>query len=210
MSSWRFIRGTRCGSTFDLELVDDRTGVVRCRVTGKRAQACFADEAGGHRWQRIPPTEKRGRVHSSTVTVVVLTPTEAAQVKMAAEDLREQFTRGSGAGGQHRNKTSTAVLLHHQPSGMQVRVDGGRSQAHNRQTARELLQARLQAQAQEVAVRELDTSRRQQAGSGMRGDKIRTVQVHHDAVVDHRRGTRTSYRVYARGQLDELRGGSRD
>jgi peptide chain release factor 1 len=184
--------------------------VVRCRITGKRAQALFADEAGGHRWQRIPPTEKRGRVHSSTVTVVVLSPAEATTVKVAADDLEEQFTRGSGAGGQHRNKTSTAVLLHHRPSGLKVRVDGGRSQAHNRQTARELLQARLQQQVQAAEVSDRDTTRRQQAGSGMRGDKIRTVQVHHDAVIDHRRGTRTSYRVYARGQLDELRGGSRD
>lgn len=179
-------------------------------MVGPRAQACFADEAGGHRWQRIPPTEKRGRVHSSTVTVVVLTPAEETRVKVAADDLDEQFTRGSGAGGQHRNKTSTAVLLRHRPSGIKVRVDGGRSQAHNRTTARELLQARLQAQAQEAATSDRDASRRQQAGSGMRGDKIRTVQVHHDAVVDHRRGTRTSYRVYARGQLDALRSGSHD
>jgi len=184
--------------------------VVRCRVRGPRAQACFVDEAGGHRWQRIPPTEKRGRVHSSTVTVVVLSPAEATRVEVASVDLDEQFTRGSGAGGQHRNKTSTAVLLKHRPSGMQVRVDGGRSQAHNRQTARELLQARLQAQAQEAASSDRDTVRRQQAGSGMRGDKIRTVQVHHDAVVDHRRGTRMSYRVYARGQLDALRSGSHE
>ncbi len=177
-------------------------------MRGKRAQACFADEAGGHRWQRIPPNEKRGRVHSSTVTVVVLTPLEEAKVAVAAEDLEEQFTRGSGAGGQHRNKTSTAVLLRHVPSGMQMRVDGGRSQDQNRQTARELLQARLQAQAQEAQTAGRNADRRQQAGSGMRGDKVRTVQVHNDSVIDHRRGTRTSFRVYVRGGIDTLRSGS--
>lgn len=179
-----------------------------CRVSGKRARACFADEAGGHRWQRVPPTEKRGRVHSSTVTVVVLTPAEDARVTIAADELEEQFTRGSGAGGQHRNKTSTAVILRHRPSGLTVRVDGGRSQDMNRKTALELLQARLQARAQEAAIAGRNAARREQAGSGMRGDKIRTVQVQGDVVVDHRRGTRMPYRNYARGQLDGLRSGS--
>lgn len=189
-------------------MIDERPGIVRCKVRGKRAQACFADEAGGHRWQRVPPTEKRGRVHSSTVTVVVLTPDEAARVELRPEDLVEQFTKGSGAGGQHRNKTSTTVLLKHVPSGITIRCDGGRSQSMNRDTAQELLQARLQAQATTRAREERDATRKQQAGSGMRGDKIRTVQVQGDVVVDHRRGTRTSYKLYARGQLDGLRGGS--
>lgn len=188
-------------------MIDERPGIVRCKVRGKRAQACFADEAGGHRWQRVPPTEKRGRVHSSTVTVVVLTPDEAARVELRPEDLVEQFTKGSGAGGQHRNKTSTAVLLRHIPSGLVVRVDGGRSQHVNRQTALALLQARLADQARRQAQADRIASRKQQAGSGMRGDKIRTVQVQGDTVVDHRRGTRTTFRIYARGQLGALLAG---
>jgi peptide chain release factor 1 len=189
-------------------VIDERPGIVRCKVRGKRVGAIFADEAGGHRWQRVPPTEKRGRVHSSTVTVVVLTPAEEAKISIAADELEEQFTRGSGAGGQHRNKTSTAVILKHRPSGIMVRVDGGRSQDMNRKTAVELLQARLQQQASDAAIAGRNAARREQAGSGMRGDKIRTVQVQGDVVVDHRRGTRMSYRVYARGQIDGLRGGS--
>ena len=100
------------------------------------------------------------------------------------------------------------MLLRHRPSGLAVRVDGGRSQDQNRQSARELLQARLQAQAKEAAIAGRNQARREQAGSGMRGDKIRTVQVQGDVVVDHRRGTRTSYRLYARGQLEGLRSGS--
>jgi peptide chain release factor 1 len=189
-------------------VIDERPGQVYCRVTGKRAAACFADEAGGHRWQRVPPTEKRGRVHSSTVTVCVLAPTAEARVSILPDDIEEQFTRGSGAGGQHRNKTSTTVLLRHKPSGLLLRVDGGRSQSCNRETAMELLQARLQAQAKEAAIAGRNAARKQQAGSGMRGDKIRTVQVQGDVVVDHRRGTRMSYRMYARGQVDALRSGS--
>lgn len=178
-----------------------------CRVAGATAWAWFRHEAGGHRWQRVPPTEKRGRVHSSTVTVVVLEPVRAAEVRIAAHELEESFTRGSGPGGQHRNKTSTAVLLRHLPSGLVVRVDGGRSQSVNRDTALELLRARLKQRAREQQQQGLEAARRQQAGSGMRGDKIRTVQVQSDLVVDHRRGTRASYRSYARGQLDGLLAG---
>lgn len=178
-----------------------------CRVTGAEAWAWFQHEAGGHRWQRVPPTEKRGRVHSSTVTVVVLEPVHATEVRIAERELEESFTRGSGPGGQHRNKTSTAVLLRHLPSGLVVRVDGGRSQSANRETALGLLQARLKERARQQQEADLGAARRQQAGSGMRGDKIRTVQVQSDLVVDHRRGTRTSYRSYARGLLEGLLAG---
>jgi peptide chain release factor 1 len=152
----------------------------------------------------VPPTEKRGRVHSSTVTVVVLEPDERTEVRVDERELEESFVRGSGSGGQHRNKTSTAVMLRHKPSGTRIRVDGGRSQSINRQTAIELLQARLQARRDEEASAARCAERKQQAGSGMRGDKIRTVQVQGDVVVDHRRGTRTTYKLYARGHLEAL------
>ena len=188
-------------------MFDERPGFLCCRVSGRKAWAWFKHEAGGHRWQRVPPTEKRGRVHSSTVTVVVLEPVAATEVKIREADLDESFTRGTGPGGQHRNKTATAVLLRHAPSGLVVRVDGGRSQHVNRQTALELLQARLNARAQEEAAAARVAARKQQAGSGMRGDKIRTVQVHGDVVVDHVRGTRMTYRNYAKGQLERLLAG---
>jgi peptide chain release factor 1 len=191
-------------------VIDERPGIVYCRVAGASAWAWFKHEAGGHRWQRVPPTEKRGRVHSSTVTVVVLEPAKAAEVTLAAGDLEEKFTRGTGPGGQHRNKTSTAVVLRHRPSGEVVRVDGGRSQHVNRQTALELLRSRLAAAAEGQATASRVAQRKQQAGTGMRGDKIRTVQVQGDVVVDHRRGTRMAYRLYARGQLEGLLAGGAD
>jgi peptide chain release factor 1 len=189
-------------------VIDARPGFLCFTAAGAAASRWFAGEAGGHRWQRVPPTEKKGRVHSSTVTVVVLEPATATAVEIRPEDLEEDFCRGSGKGGQHRNKTSTAVHLRHLPSGLHVRVDGGRSQSINRQTALALLRARLQAErdAAEFAARWAE--RRTQAGSGMRGDKIRTVQVQGDTVVDHRRGTRMSYRRYARGYLEELESSS--
>ena len=188
-------------------MIDARPGFLVFTAAGSSARRAFAHEAGGHRWQRVPPTEKRGRVHSSTVTVVVLEPARAGEVELRPEDLEEDFCRGSGKGGQHRNKTSTAVHLRHRPSGIHIRVDGGRSQSLNRETAVELLRARLKAERDEAATAARSAARRAQAGSGMRGDKIRTVQVQGDVVVDHRRGTRMSYHRYERGHLEELEPG---
>ena len=115
------------------------------RVTGKKAEEAFSHEAGGHRFQRVPPNEKRGRPQSSTVTVAVLEEPSARELHIDPKDLDESFTRGSGAGGQHRNKTDSCVLLTHTPSGITGRVDGGRSQHFNRQTAMGVLRARLKA-----------------------------------------------------------------
>lgn len=174
------------------------------RIAGKHAQKWFAHEGGGHRWQRIPPTEKRGRVHTSTVTVVVLEQARPTEVSISPRDLEITYSRGSGPGGQHRNKTATAVRIRHTPSGLTVRVDGGRSQTDNREQAIMLLRTRLLAMAREQGRKTRSQARRRQAGSGMRGDKIRTIQVRNDLVIDHRRKTRMSFRKYARGLLGEL------
>ncbi len=154
----------------------------------------------------MPPTEKRGRVHTSTVTVVVLDEPRSREISIDRRDLVERFVRGSGAGGQHKNKTSNAVALTHTPTGLSVRVDSGRSQHFNRVAALELLRAKLAARARTRDQSTREATRRKLAGSGMRGDKIRTIQVRNDVVVDHVRGTRMSYRRYARGYLDELTG----
>jgi len=181
-----------------------RPGFLVFRVGGKKVRKWFAHEAGGHRWQRIPPTEKRGRVHTSTVTVVVLDVPKQATVKLNPRDLDIRYTKGSGPGGQHRNKTATTVQIRHLPSGLTVRVDAGRSQTDNRERGLALLQARLLARERHTARSNREQTRRRQAGSGMRGDKVRTIQVRNDVVIDHRRSTRMSYRRYARGMLGEL------
>lgn len=153
------------------------------------------------RWQRVPPTEKRGRVHTSTVTVVVLAEPSSSELKIDPRDLEEKFTRGSGSGGQHRNKTDTAVQLRHKPSGLSVRAEKGRSQTDNRATALRLLRAKLVEIQQRSAADERDRERRHQAGSGQRGDKIRTIALQRDQVVDHRTGRSCSAREYLRGRL---------
>jgi len=174
------------------------------RVTGRGAVRAFCHEGGGHRFQRVPPNEKRGRVHTSTVTVAVLEQPKEHEVAIDPRDLEESFTRGSGAGGQHRNKTDTCVLLTHKPSGIRVRVDGGRSQHVNRQTALEVLRARLKAAGSERLTEDRNNSRRRQLGSGMRGDKVRTIAVQRDSVIDHGTGKSMKAKEYMRGHLKQL------
>jgi len=95
-------------------------------VTGARAEPLFRDEAGGHRWQRVPPNEKRDRVHTSTITVAVLPEPTEVEVRVAERDLDWSTCYGTGPGGQKRNKTESTVLLTHRPSGLQVRCDARR------------------------------------------------------------------------------------
>lgn len=175
------------------------------RVTGRGATAAFSNEAGGHRWQRVPPNEKRGRVHTSTVTVAVLDEPSEQELRIDPGDLDESFTRGTGPGGQHRNKRETVVVLRHIPTGIMVRVDGGRSRHLNRQSALGLLRSRMLAAERERAVNERNTERRDQVGGGARGDKVRTIALQRDTVTDHRTGKSMPAHQYLRGHLRDVR-----
>ncbi|MFO0684242.1 MAG: peptide chain release factor-like protein [Sandaracinus sp.] len=168
-------------------------------MSGRGAREIFADEGGGHRWQRVPPNDKRGRVQTSTVTVVVLPEPTEVEVVIDPRDLEWSTCRASGDGGQHLQKTESAVQLRHRPSGLAVRCESERSQHQNRATALAVLRARLHARAQEAARAVRDAARRAQAGSGERGDKRRTIRVQADQVVDHVTGRRWTYRDYRRG-----------
>ena len=130
-------------------------------------------------------------------------PTEH-EVVIDPRDVEESFTRGSGKGGQHRNKTDTAVLLKHKPSGIRVKVDGGRSQYINRQTAIQVLRVRLKEAQDSAVTGKRNVKRRQQVGSGMRGDKIRTIALQRDRVTDHQTGKVMQAKRYLRGELREL------
>jgi peptide chain release factor 1 len=140
------------------------------------------------------------------VTVAVLEEPKEHEVEILKSDLEESFVRGSGAGGQHRNKTDTAVQLKHKPSGILVRVDGGRSQYANRMTALCVLRAKLKARLEEAGSSSLEKRRRSQVGSGMRGDKRRTIAVQRDDVADHVTGKSISFKDYQRGKLKKLVG----
>jgi len=169
------------------------------RVTGRGARALFEAEAGGHRWQRVPPTEKRGRVQSSTITVAVLDVFVDAAVEIRDDDLDWTACRASGKGGQHLQKTDSAVQLTHLPTGVQVRSQGGRSQHGNKRDALDKLRSRLTADARAAASESRASTRREQVGSGMRGDKRRTIRVQDDSVVDHETGRAWRLRDYLRG-----------
>lgn len=168
-------------------------------MSGKAAWATFKDEPGGHRWQRVPPTEKRGRVHTSTVTVAVLPEPTAVELRLDDRDLEWSTCRGSGAGGQHRNVTNSAVQLKHVPSGVAVRCESERSQHQNRASALALLRAKLWEEKRTSATDARAKSRKAQVGSGMRGDKRRTIRVQDGRVVDHVSGQKWRYKDYVRG-----------
>jgi len=144
-------------------------------------------------------------VHTSTVTVAVLPEPTEDEVRIDPRDLEERFVRGGGPGGQHRNKTSTCVVLLHVPTQTRVRIDGGRKREANRKEALAVLRARLAAAQRERDEARRERHRRDQVGSGQRGDKVRTIQVQHDTVVDHRTGRRTRFRKYAKGRFEDLR-----
>lgn len=168
-------------------------------MSGKNVEEIFKDEPGGHRWQRVPPTEKRGRVQTSTVTVAVLREPEAVELRIDERDLEIKTCRGSGAGGQHRNVTDSAVQIFHKPSGLMVRAETERSQSQNREYAMGLLRARLLAAAKEAKSNARAADRRSQVGSGMRGDKRRTIRCQDGQVNDHISGRTWKLKEYMRG-----------
>lgn len=144
-------------------------------------------EAGGHRWQRIPPTERRGRVHTSTVTVAAFELRPDAQNRISERDIETFTTMDSGPGGQHRNKTESCVVMRHKPTGIEAKA-ASKSQYRNRMMARQILEARVAALYAEKTKASETEQRRQMVGSGMRGDKIRTYRVRDDQITDHRSG----------------------
>lgn len=191
--------GSQPGGIFSLEIVEALPGLITLRVEGRGARETFKDEAGGHRWQRVPPTERRGRVHTSTVTVAVLAEPTEAEMTIPERELEIFTTRGSGPGGQHRNKTDSCVVAKHLPTGITVRCDG-RSQWENRQTALATLRARLWDERRRGEEAERATKRRAQVGTGMRGDKRRTIRTQDGIVTDHVTGRKWQLKKYLRGE----------
>ncbi len=196
---------TRSGTPFDFALIESRPGFVLLKASGRGAQAAFSPEAGGHRFQRVPPNEKRDRVQTSTITVAILGVPEAHALRLDDKDLVWTTCRGSGAGGQHRNTTDSAVQVTHTPSKLSVRCESERSQHQNRETALQILRSRLVAAQTADAVNGRNSVRKAQVGSGMRGDKVRTLRQQDDMVTDHRTGKRMSWKRYEKGFVEELR-----
>ena len=179
------------GGVFEAELIDERPGMVTVAFSGVGAKQVFQHESGGHRWQRIPPTEKRGRVQTSTVTVAVFDPDTVVGKQLSYQDVDIATARGSGPGGQNRNKTESCVIVTHKATGLQVRIDNERSQQQNKALAMKVMAARLYDAERERQRAAKETDRKQQVGTGQRGDKVRTYRTQDDQVTDHRTGLKT-------------------
>ncbi|NCB63447.1 MAG: peptide chain release factor 1 [Clostridia bacterium] len=174
-------------------------------IEGDGAWSRFKFESGVHRVQRVPETESGGRIHTSTVTVAVLPEAEEVDFELNPADIEMQVFRSSGAGGQHVNKTSSAVRLIHKPSGMVVECQQERSQFQNRDKAMMMLRSRLYEEKLQAQNDAITSERRSQVGTGMRNERIRTYNFPQGRLTDHRIGL-TLYKLdnIMNGSLDEI------
>ena len=174
-------------------------------INGRGAYSRLKYESGVHRVQRVPETESGGRVHTSTATVAVLPEMEEVDVQINPADIEMQVYRASGAGGQHVNKTSSAVRLIHKPSGIVVACQEERSQLQNREKCMRMLASKLYEIEQEKLDSQMTGMRRSQVGTGMRNERIRTYNFPQGRVTDHRIGL-TLYKIeqVMDGNLEEL------
>jgi peptide chain release factor 1 len=187
----------------DTELGGLKEGIAE--ITGLGAFARLKYESGVHRVQRVPTTESQGRIHTSTVTVAVLPEAEEVDVRIEEADLRIDVYRASGAGGQHVNKTESAVRITHLPTGIAVAMQEEKSQHKNRAKAMKILRARLYEQERAAAHASRAADRKSQVGTGDRSERIRTYNFPQGRVSDHRINL-TLYKIdrVMAGELDEF------
>lgn len=178
---------------------------VQAMIKGKNAYARFKYESGVHRVQRVPETESQGRVHTSTATVAILPEMEDADVEINDKDIRIDLFRSSGAGGQHINKTESAIRITHFPTGIVVSCQDERSQTQNKEKAFAMLRAKVYDYYQQQKEAEYKQNRKSQVGTGDRSERIRTYNFPQGRVTDHRIGL-SLYNIedFMNGDLDEM------
>ena len=174
-------------------------------ITGKGAYSRLKFESGVHRVQRVPDTEASGRIHTSTASVSILPEVGDVEININPADVKMEVFRASGAGGQHVNKTSSAVRLIHIPTGMVVECQSERSQFQNRDYAMKLLQSKLYEKEKAERDQEIDSTRRSQIGNAYRSEKIRTYNYPQGRITDHRIGFSVfKFQNFLDGDLDEM------
>ena len=174
-------------------------------ITGKGVYSRLKFESGVHRVQRVPDTESSGRIHTSTATVAVLPVVEDVEIEINPSDIKMEVFRASGAGGQHINKTSSAVRLIHEPTGIVVECQTERSQFQNKDNAMRMLRTKLYEIEKQKQDSEIANSRKSQVGSGDRSEKIRTYNYPQGRITDHRIGM-SIYQMenFLNGDIDEM------
>lgn len=174
-------------------------------ITGKGVYSRLKFESGAHRVQRVPDTESSGRIHTSAATVAILPVVEDVEIEINPADIKMEVYRASGAGGQHVNKTSSAVRLIHEPTGIVAECQTERSQVQNREYAMRLLKSRLYEIEKKKQDEKLANERKSQVGSGDRSEKIRTYNYPQGRITDHRIGL-SIYQMenFLNGDLDEM------
>ena len=174
-------------------------------ITGKSAYGRLKFESGVHRVQRVPDTESSGRIHTSTATVAVLPVVEDVEIDINPSDIKMEVYRASGAGGQHINKTSSAVRLIHEPTGIVVECQTERSQFQNKDNAMRMLRTKLYEIEKEKQDSEVANARKSQVGSGDRSEKIRTYNYPQGRITDHRIGMSIfQMENFLNGDIDEM------
>ena len=179
--------------------------LVSCKISGDGVYGRLKFESGSHRVQRVPKTESQGRIHTSTATVLVTPEVEPEDFEIDMNDLEIETMRSSGAGGQHINKTDSAVRIIHKPTGIVVKCQDGRSQHENRATALMTIRSRVYEEHQRKLEEEQGMERRSKIGTGDRAEKIRTYNYPQNRVTDHRIGfTIQQLDRVMEGKLDDI------
>lgn len=204
-SMYAAAHGFRCERNYAAETGLGGFREISFLIEGDGAYSRLKFESGVHRVQRVPETETAGRIHTSTVTVAVLPEAEEVEVEIAPGDIRIETCKSSGAGGQHINKTESAIRLTHLPTGMVIECQDERSQQQNRAKAMKILRARLYEMLQNEQHEKIASERRSQVGSGDRSERIRTYNYPQNRITDHRIGlTLHSFDAFLNGDLDEM------
>ena len=192
----------------DIDINETELGGVKEAVFSLSGQSVYSKlkfESGVHRVQRVPETESQGRVHTSTITVAVLPEIEDIKIEINEKDLKIDTYRSSGAGGQHVNKTESAIRITHLPTGIVVQCQDERSQIKNREKAMRVLKSKLHEKQQEEADKEYAQNRKNQVGTGDRSERIRTYNFPQGRVTDHRINL-TLYAIdtFMNGDIEEM------